>query len=231
LSPLASLCAPLNLLTTSIRRKFERIWTQIREKWNRSCRGSWKRNYITWRYYCLRIHISVPGAIDQQFTLRWNEVLSTQCIKTQNPEKMCFFHVAGDLQLGVDQRALHYISSKLSTPGATGYFVEYAGKVFEDMTMEGMTVCTQRSKWEAWRNDCPRSNDFWLFRRTFICPKALLGTAVSYWKTLKNRCRCKIWWRNQLWRFWYWTNGTNPGLGISKSIPDSKDVVRGEETA
>ncbi len=35
-----------------------------------------------------------------------------------------------------------YIISKLTTSGATGYFVEYAGDVFENMTMEGrMTVC------------------------------------------------------------------------------------------
>ena len=35
-----------------------------------------------------------------------------------------------------------YIISELTTYGATGYFVEYAGEVFEKMTMEGrMTVC------------------------------------------------------------------------------------------
>jgi 3-isopropylmalate/(R)-2-methylmalate dehydratase large subunit len=36
----------------------------------------------------------------------------------------------------------HYIISQLTTSGGTGYFVEYAGDVFEDMSMEGrMTVC------------------------------------------------------------------------------------------
>jgi 3-isopropylmalate/(R)-2-methylmalate dehydratase large subunit len=35
-----------------------------------------------------------------------------------------------------------YIISQLTTSGGTGYFVEYAGDVFEDMSMEGrMTVC------------------------------------------------------------------------------------------
>jgi len=35
-----------------------------------------------------------------------------------------------------------YIISKLTAAGATGYFVEYAGSVFESMSMEGrMTVC------------------------------------------------------------------------------------------
>ncbi len=35
-----------------------------------------------------------------------------------------------------------YIISKLGTNSGTGYFCEYAGNVFEDMSMEGrMTVC------------------------------------------------------------------------------------------
>ena len=35
-----------------------------------------------------------------------------------------------------------FIISELSTSGATGYFVEYAGEVFSEMSMEGrMTVC------------------------------------------------------------------------------------------
>ena len=35
-----------------------------------------------------------------------------------------------------------YIISRLTTSGATGYFVEYAGDIFTSMTMEGrMTVC------------------------------------------------------------------------------------------
>jgi 3-isopropylmalate/(R)-2-methylmalate dehydratase large subunit len=37
-------------------------------------------------------------------------VLSTQCIMQQNPER-CLF-VAGDLQLGVTPKTLHYISSQ-----------------------------------------------------------------------------------------------------------------------
>jgi 3-isopropylmalate/(R)-2-methylmalate dehydratase large subunit len=41
-------------------------------------------------------------------------------------------HVAGDLQLGVTPKDVAlYIISKLSTSGATGYFVEYAGKVLK----------------------------------------------------------------------------------------------------
>jgi 3-isopropylmalate/(R)-2-methylmalate dehydratase large subunit len=43
---------------------------------------------------------------------------------------------------------LHYISSQNYPLQATGYFVEYAGKVLKNMTMEGrMTVCNLVSKW------------------------------------------------------------------------------------
>jgi 3-isopropylmalate/(R)-2-methylmalate dehydratase large subunit len=43
--------------------------------------------------------------------------------------------------LELHQRRCLYIISK-PTSGATGYFVEYAGKFFENMSMEGrMTVC------------------------------------------------------------------------------------------
>ena len=51
--------------------------------------------------------------------------------------------INGVLQKGVTPKDVAlYIISQLTTSGATGYFVEYAGDVFKDMTMEGrMTVC------------------------------------------------------------------------------------------
>jgi hypothetical protein len=43
--------------------------------------------------------------------------------------RRCLF-VAGDLQLGVTPKTLHYISSQ-NYPLRAGYFVEYAGKVLK----------------------------------------------------------------------------------------------------
>ena len=62
------------------------------------------------------------------------------------PKKMVI-RVNGSLQNGVTPKDVAlYIISKLSTSGATGYFVEYAGNVFSEMSMEGrMTVCNQQS--------------------------------------------------------------------------------------
>jgi 3-isopropylmalate/(R)-2-methylmalate dehydratase large subunit len=62
-----------------------------------------------------------------------------------------------------------------------------------------------------------------------------LGYSRSYWKTLKTDADAKF---DEEINFDasdiepMITYGTNPGmgLGISKSIPDSKDVVEGEET-
>jgi 3-isopropylmalate/(R)-2-methylmalate dehydratase large subunit len=50
-------------------------------------------------------------------------VLSTQCIMQPKPKKMRI-NVAGDLQFELHQKTLRFIISKLSTSGATGYFVE-----------------------------------------------------------------------------------------------------------
>jgi homoaconitase/3-isopropylmalate dehydratase large subunit len=55
------------------------------------------------------------------------------------------------------QKMWHYIISQLTTSGGTGYFVEYAGDVFEDMSMEGrMTVCNLSIEMGSWRYDCSR---------------------------------------------------------------------------
>ena len=69
-------------------------------------------------------------------------VLATQCIMQPKPKKMRI-NINGKLGAGVTPKDVAlYIISKLTTSGATGYFVEYAGDVFENMTMEGrMTVC------------------------------------------------------------------------------------------
>ena len=69
-------------------------------------------------------------------------VLSTQCIMQPKPKKMRI-NVNGVLSKGVTPKDVGlYIIAQLTTSGATGYFVEYAGDVFENMSMEGrMTVC------------------------------------------------------------------------------------------
>src|SRR5678815_4518521 len=69
-------------------------------------------------------------------------IRDSQCIMQPKPLKMRI-SVNGTLGKAVTPKDVAlYIISKLTTAGATGYFVEYAGDVFEKMSMEGrMTVC------------------------------------------------------------------------------------------
>ena len=47
-----------------------------------------------------------------------------------------------------------YIISKMTTGGATGYFVEYAGEAITGLSMEGrLTLCNLSIEMGAWRND------------------------------------------------------------------------------
>ena len=69
-------------------------------------------------------------------------VLATQTL-FQNKPKQMRITVNGKLADNVTPKdVILYIISKIGTAGGTGYFVEYAGDVFENMSMEGrMTVC------------------------------------------------------------------------------------------
>ena len=95
---------------------------------------------------CGDSHTSTHGAFGAiAFGIGTSEVemvLSTQCILQPKPKKMRIT-INGDLQKGVSPKDVAlFIIAQLTTSGATGYFVEYAGEVFKNMTMEGrMTVC------------------------------------------------------------------------------------------
>ncbi|MEL0263495.1 MAG: aconitase family protein, partial [Flavobacteriaceae bacterium] len=95
---------------------------------------------------CGDSHTSTHGAFGAiAFGIGTSEVemvLASQCIMQPKPKKMRIT-VDGALQKGVTPKDVAlFIISQLSTSGATGYFVEYAGSTFSDMTMEGrMTVC------------------------------------------------------------------------------------------
>ena len=69
------------------------------------------------------------------------QVFASQCLLLEKPKKLRV-KVNGKLNKGVLPKDVTYIISKLGTNSGTGYFCEYAGEVFENMSMEGrMTVC------------------------------------------------------------------------------------------
>jgi len=69
-------------------------------------------------------------------------VLATQCLVQQKPKSMRINYV-GELGFGVTAKDLIlYTIGHIGVAGATGYAVEYAGPVIEQLSMEGrMTIC------------------------------------------------------------------------------------------
>ena len=95
---------------------------------------------------CGDSHTSTHGAFGSiAFGIGTSEVemvLATQCILQSRPKTMRITF-NGKLTEGVTAKDLAlYMISKLTTGGATGYFVEYAGEAIRQMSMEErMTVC------------------------------------------------------------------------------------------
>jgi len=75
-------------------------------------------------------------------TSQVEQVLASQCLVLKKPKTMCI-EVKGSLNpYTTPKDVILYIIAQLGTEGATGYFVEYAGSTFREMSMEGrMTVC------------------------------------------------------------------------------------------
>jgi len=191
---------------------------------------------------CGDSHTSTHGAFGAiAFGIGTSEVemvLSSQCIMQPKPKKMRI-NVNGQLGKGVTPKDVAlYIISQLSTSGATGYFVEYAGDVFENMTMEGrMTVCNLSIEMGARGGMIAPDNTTFTYLKGK--PLSLKGEvwikAVAHWKTLKTDSDATF---DKEVTFNasdiepMITYGTNPGMGvgISKHIPDAKGLEGGVAT-
>ena len=95
---------------------------------------------------CGDSHTSTHGAFGTiAFGIGTSEVemvLATQCLLQTKPKTMRLT-VDGVLNKGVTSKdIIMYIISKLSSGGATGYFIEYCGTAIEKLSMEArMTIC------------------------------------------------------------------------------------------
>ena len=95
---------------------------------------------------CGDSHTSTHGAMGAvAFGIGTSEVemvMASQCILQQKPKTMRIT-INGKLQRCVTAKDVAlYLIAQLSTSGATGYFVEYAGDVIRNMSMEGrLTLC------------------------------------------------------------------------------------------
>ena len=189
---------------------------------------------------CGDSHTSTHGAFGAiAFGIGTSEVemvLASQCIMQPKPKKMRITvnGVAGKAVTPKD--IILYIIAQISAAGATGYFVEYAGDVFESMSMEGrMTVCNMSIEMGARGGMiAPDEKTFAYLQGREQAPKGEdWDKLVTYWKTLKTDDdatfdeelvydAADI--EPQI------TYGTNPGLGtgISSTIPKASEVIDGE---
>ena len=191
---------------------------------------------------CGDSHTSTHGAFGAiAFGIGTSEVemvLSTQCVMQPKPKKMRIT-INGSLEKGVTPKDVAlYIISKLSTAGATGYFVEYSGEVFSKMSIEGrMTVCNLSIEMGARGGMiAPDEKTFEYIKEREFTPKAeKWDKAMDYWKTLKTDPNAIF---DKEMSFDgsnispMITYGTNPGMGmgISSQIPKVEEQNSGSKS-
>lgn len=164
-------------------------------------------------------------------------VLASQCIMQPKPKRMRIT-VDGKLKKGVTAKDLIlYIIAKLSASGGTGYFIEYAGEAFRNLSMEGrMTVCNMSIECGA-RGGliAPDQTTFDYIKGREFAPKGTAwDKALAYWQTLKTDDDAVF---DLELRYDaadiepMITYGTNPGMGMSitASIPDGKSLDESEK--
>jgi 3-isopropylmalate/(R)-2-methylmalate dehydratase large subunit len=160
------------------------------------------------------------------------QVFASQCLLLQKPKSLRI-SVNGKLKPGVlPKDVILYIIAKLGTNSGTGYFCEYAGSVFEDMSMEGrMTVCNMSIEMGARGGMiAPDQTTFdYIKGREFAPQGEEFDEKIAYWKTLPSD-------EGAVFDQEYFfdaediepmiTYGTNPGMGIkiNESIPSEDNV-------
>jgi len=174
---------------------------------------------------CGDSHTSTHGAFGAiAFGIGTSEVemvLATQCILQTRPKTMRITF-NGKLGKGVTAKDLAlYMISKLTTGGATGYFVEYAGEAIRNMSMEErMTLCNLSIEMGA-RGGlvAPDETTFTYVKGREFAPKGeAWDKALAHWKTLKTDEGAKF---DKELTFDaadiqpMITYGTNPGMGMS----------------
>ena len=180
---------------------------------------------------CGDSHTSTHGAMGAvAFGIGTSEVemvMASQCILQQKPKSMRIT-INGQLGKGVTAKDVAlYLMAQLTTSGATGYFVEYAGSVVRNLSMEGrLTLCNLSIEMGARGGFiAPDETTFNYLKGREYAPKGeAWDKAVAYWKTLKSGDDAVF--DKELTfdaadiepRVTY---GTNPGMGIgiTETIP------------
>ena len=167
------------------------------------------------------------------------QVLASQCLLLNKPKKMRV-NVNGKLNKNVTPKdVILYIISKLGTDGGTGYFVEYSGNIFSEMSMEGrMTVCNMSIEMGARGGMiAPDKVTYEYLQGKPYAPKGdLFNNKVDEWENLKSDSDAefdKEYFFEAEEIYPMLTYGTNPGMGIKYSdlIPksDNKSDIKSLE--
>lgn len=180
---------------------------------------------------CGDSHTSTHGAMGAvAFGIGTSEVemvLASQCILQAKPRSMRIT-VNGKLNKGVTAKDVAlYIMSRITTSGATGYFVEYAGEAVRNLSMEGrLTLCNLSIEMGARGGFiAPDEVTFEYIKGRPYAPKGeAWEKAVAEWRTLKSG-EDAVFDREETFDAAdiepMITYGTNPGMGIgiSQTIP------------
>ena len=191
---------------------------------------------------CGDSHTSTHGAMGAvAFGIGTSEVemvLASQCILQARPKTMRIT-IEGELGKGVTAKDMAlYMMSKMTTSGATGYFVEYAGSAVRNLTMEGrLTLCNLSIEMGARGGMvAPDETTFEYIKGREYAPKGeAWDKALAYWKTLKSDDDATF---DKEVQFDaadiqpMITYGTNPGMGmgITEQIPASDGTASFEKS-
>lgn len=189
---------------------------------------------------CGDSHTSTHGAVGAIAmgigTSEVAEVLASQCILQQKPKTMRI-NVEGTLQPGVTAKDIAlYIMAQMTTGGATGYAVEYAGSAIRALSMEGRLTLSNLSIEMGSRAGiiAPDDTTFKYLKGREYAPKGKeWDRAVERWRQLKSDCDAvfdkEVTFRAEDIKPRI-TYGTNPGAGIAidECIPSLESIPEQE---
>lgn len=185
---------------------------------------------------CGDSHTSTHGAVGAIAmgigTSEVAQVLASQCILQQKPKTMRI-NIEGELQPGVTAKDVAlYIMAQMTTSGATGYAVEYAGSTVRNMSMEGRLTLSNLSIEMGSRAGiiAPDETTFAYLKDREYAPKGeAWDKAVAEWSKLKSDDDAvfdkEVTYKAEDIKPRI-TYGTNPGAGIAidECIPTIESV-------
>ena len=191
---------------------------------------------------CGDSHTSTHGAVGAIAmgigTSEVAQVLASQCILQSKPKTMRI-NIEGELAKGVTAKDVAlYIMAQMTTSGATGYAVEYAGSTVRNMSMEGRLTLSNLSIEMGSRAGiiAPDETTFAYLKGREYAPKGEeWEAAVNGWRELRSDDDAvfdrEVTYRGEdiAPRITY---GTNPGAGIAidGAIPTMESLSAAEQT-